>query len=189
MTAWTGINITASSDRFFRSLTQRLNHRKTLIQFCRSMARPHVPHNGTGDTCSRPRERFASCGHLPVPDVCGQRTGSESSERRRYRGQVEHLQVKLHPGRTIVSSPANHSLPPRELKQSGYRCVAGIEPNRYSRAREKKLSLPEMNSSLRRLSTDVRPRRWPGFNLRSVLPFRPHSHFFFLSRERIRSRV
>lgn len=50
------------------------------VRFCRGMARPHVPHDGAGHTCSRPRERPAACCHLSVPDVRGQRTGPESSE-------------------------------------------------------------------------------------------------------------
>lgn len=162
-----------------------------IVQFYRSLARPHVPHDGTGDTCSRPRERFASCGHLPVPDVRGQRTGSESSERRRYRSQVEHLQVKLHSGRTIVSSPTGRHPPfPRELKQSGHRCVMGTEPDRYSRARKKKGHLTPKRVPL---SVVSRPRCWPGFKLCSTLPFRAYrllSHlFFFLPRERIFARA
>lgn len=117
-----------------------------IVQFCRSMARPHVPHDGTGDTCSRPRERFASCGHLPVSDVRGQRTGSESSERRRYRGQAEHLQVKLHSGRTIAFSPAGrHPLSLlRELKPT---CVTGTEPIDIP-ARVKKKAISPRNESL-----------------------------------------
>lgn len=166
-----------------------------IVQFYRSMARPHVPHDGTRDTCSRPRERFTSCGHLPVPDVRGQRTGSESSERRRYRGQAEHLQVKSHPGWTIVSSPTNRPSSPSlsRIKTIGTpMCDGNRARSIFSSAHKKKNYLTS-----KRIPLFVVSWRMCGcivgldLNCASCCSFEhiDPSRTFFFFRERIRLRV
>lgn len=171
------------------------------LRFFRGMARSHVPHDGTGHTRSRPRERPASCCHLPVPDVRRQRTGPKSSERRRYQSRLGSI-YKSNPSRSLVVYArfvARHSVPGgpaypstrARSRLSGIKTIGtpapAVDRPRSIRARyQKKKKVRKEKKGRRELSrrarygshyvasrwTFVRPRRrWPGFESLPRCPF------------------